>query len=91
MGNETVKIKSKTRERNGKKQKYLDYTFEREFCRNCPRRCECIGKSKRIAKLMTISINTPELYEYSQRAKTSDFVEELPKASEDRTQERRTK
>jgi transposase len=79
MGNETVSVKSRTRERNGKKEKLLDYSFEREHCRNCPRRAECIGKSKRIAKLLSISINTPELYEYSQRAKTTEFLEEYRK------------
>ncbi len=79
MGNETVKVKTRTRERNGKKVKFMDYSFERERCRFCPRRADCIGKSKRIAKLLTVSINTPELYEYSQRAKTSEFLEEYRK------------
>jgi len=79
MGNETVKVKSKTRERNGKKEKLLDYSFGRELCRNCPRRAECIGKSKLIGKLLSISINTPELYEYSQRGKTPEFLQEYRK------------
>ena len=79
MGNETVKVKSKTRERNGKIEKLLNYSFGSEICRNCPRRIECIGKSKRIGKLLTISVNTPELYEYSQRAKTPEFIQEYRK------------
>lgn len=79
MGNETVKVKSKTRTRNGQKHNYLNYTFERELCRNCPLRSECIGKSTRIGKLLEISVNTPELYEYSQRAKTPGFLEEYRK------------
>jgi transposase len=79
MGNETITVKSRTRERKGKKRKLLEYSFERERCRACPRRIECIGKSKRVAKLLTISINTPELYEYSQRAKTPEFLEEYRK------------
>lgn len=79
MGNETVKVKSKTRDRNGKKEKLLDYSFERERCRNCSRRAECMGKSKRIGKLLSISVNTPELYEYSQRAKTPEFLQEYRK------------
>lgn len=79
MGNETVKVKSKTRERNGKTEKLLNYSFSCEICRNCPRRIECIGKSKRIGKLLTISVNTPELYEYSQRAKTPEFIQEYRK------------
>lgn len=79
MGNETVKVKSKTRERNGKEEKLLEYSFERERCRNCTHRAECIGKSTRIARQLRISINTPELYEYSQRAKTQEFLEEYRK------------
>jgi len=79
MGNATVKVKSKTRERKGKKKKLLEYHFEIERCRNCPRRAECMGKSKRTGKLLSISINTPELYEYSQRAKTAEFLEEYRK------------
>jgi transposase len=79
MGNETVKVKAKTRERQGKKEKLLEYSFERECCRNCPLRAECLGKSTRIARQLRISINTPELYAYSQRAKTSEFLEEYRK------------
>lgn len=79
MGNETIKVKFRTQEQNGKTRKLLDYSFERERCRNCPRRAECIGKSKRIAKILTVSVNTPELYEYSQRAKTPEFLAEYRK------------
>lgn len=79
MGNETVKMVLKTRKQNGKKKQFLEYSFEREHCRNCPRRAEYIGKSTRIARVLAISINTPELYEYSQRAKTPEFLEEYRK------------
>ena len=79
MGNETVKVKSRTREKRGKKVSFLEYTFERERCRSCPRRAECLGKSTRIGKLLTVSVNTPEIYEYSQRAKTPEFLEEYRK------------
>ena len=79
MGNETVSVKKRTRERNGKQKKVLDYSFERERCRNCRRRPECIGKSKRIGKLLTVSITTPELYKHSQRTKTPEFLEEYRK------------
>jgi len=79
MGNETVKLKAKTFKQKGKDIKLLEYSFERERCRNCPRRAECIGKSKRIARVLRISVNTPEFYEYSQRAKTPEFLEEYRK------------
>lgn len=79
MGNETVKVKPKTQKRNGKETKLLKYSFERERCRNCPRRTECLGKSTNIARILIVSVNTPELYEYSQRAKTPAFLEEYRK------------
>ncbi len=79
LGNETEGVKSVTRNRNGNKIKLLEYSFKREPCRNCPRRAECIGKRKRIGRLLTVSVNTPELYEYSQRAKTEEFLEEYRK------------
>lgn len=79
MGNETVRVKTRTQKSKGNKIKLLEYSFERELCRNCQRRPECIGKSKRIAKLLIISVNTPELYEYSQRAKKPEFLEEYRK------------
>lgn len=79
MGNETVKVKYREQKRKDRVSKLLDYTFEQKQCRNCPRRDECIGKSKRISKKLTVSVNTPELYEYSQRAKTPEFIEEYRK------------
>lgn len=79
MGNETEKVKSKSFTRNGQKYTYLEYSFGRELCRNCSRRSECMSKSKRIARVMRVSVNTPELYEYSQRAKTPEFIEEYRK------------
>jgi len=48
-------MKSKTYKNKGKDCKLLEYSFERERCRNCPRRPECIGKSKRIAKMVSAS------------------------------------
>jgi len=79
MGNETVQVKTKTSKQNGKQKKLLIYSFERERCRNCCRRAECVGKSTQIARLLRVSVNTPELYEYSQRAKTPEFLNEYRK------------
>lgn len=56
----------------------LTYYFAKETCRNCPHRKECI-QGKRIARVLTIGINTPEFYEYSQRAKTEEFKEKYKK------------
>ena len=69
MGNETAPAKAKTFTQNGKKMKLLEYSFERERCRNCPQRAECVGKSKGIARLLRVGVNAPEFFEYSQRAK----------------------
>jgi len=79
MGNETIKVKVKTQNKQGKKHRLLEYSFERERCRKCPHRAECVGKSKRIARILRVGINTPELYEYSQRAKTQEFLDEYRK------------
>jgi len=38
-----------------------------------------MGKSKRIGKVLSISVNTPELYEYSQRTKNPEFLYEYRK------------
>lgn len=67
-GNYTAK-KKKT---NRKSRNSIKYYFDKEGCRNCPKREECI-KGKMIAKSMEISVNTPELYEHSQWAKTEEF------------------
>ncbi len=58
-----------------KKGKNIDYRFERERCRNCPYRQECMGKSKQIARKLSIGLYTPELYEHSQFTKSEDFLE----------------
>lgn len=74
-GNETVGKKLKKR-KNGD---MLDYTFCRTKCIDCELRDKCIGKSKTKAKVLTISVNTPELYEYVQKCKTEEFLEEYKK------------
>ena len=78
-GNETTKKKSKTVEKRGKKFHQSIYTFERETCRNCPHREECIGKSKTVARNLHISDNAPLFYELSQRSKTQEFYEKYKK------------
>ncbi|NMA06240.1 MAG: IS1182 family transposase [Ruminococcaceae bacterium] len=74
-GNYTVEKKKKTR-KNG--QQILAYKFEKETCRNCPKRSECIS-GKSIAKKLVLGVNTSEFYEYSQRAKTPEFLEKYKK------------
>lgn len=59
-------------------RKYLEYKFDKEVCRNCPNRKECIT-AKTIGKKFDLGINTPEFYEYSQKAKTPEFKEKYKK------------
>ncbi|MDQ0233673.1 hypothetical protein J2S19_005030, partial [Metabacillus malikii] len=71
QGNKTEK-KRYYKDKRGKE--YYKYSFEKEQCRNCPFRESCI-KEKRVGKLLVVSINTPEFYEYSQEQKTEVFKE----------------
>jgi transposase len=75
QGNYTVDKKKKTR-KNGRQ--VLEYKFEKETCRNCPKCKECVNGS-RIAKNLILGLSTPEFYEYSQKAKTSEFSEKYKK------------
>ncbi len=75
QGNKT-ESKKYFKDKRGKE--YYKYFFEKEQCRNCPLRDNCI-KEKRIGKILVISINTPEFYEYSQEQKTEEFKEKYRK------------
>lgn len=69
---------SKTGKKRKKKQgKYtqIDYCFERECCRSCPYRQQCMGQTKRIARKLSIGTSTAELYEHSQFTKSEGFLE----------------
>ena len=62
----------------GKKKKsknQIDYLFERECCRSCPYRQECMGKSKLIARKLSVGTSNAELYEHSQFTQSEDFLE----------------
>lgn len=76
-GNSTVSTRKITR-KNG--DKYIEYKFDKEICRNCSNREECI-KGKAIGNKITISINTPTFYEYSQRQKTPEFLDKYKSRS----------
>lgn len=54
------------------------YYFDRETCRNCPLRDECISGNA-VAKTLEVGIHAPEFYEYSQEQKTEEFVEKYKK------------
>ena len=58
-----------------KKKNTIDYRFERECCRRCPHRQQCMGQTKRIAKNLSVGTSTAELYEHSRFTKSGDFLE----------------
>ncbi|SCL85463.1 hypothetical protein PP176A_0872 [Sporanaerobacter sp. PP17-6a] len=70
-GNMTIDKKHKI-EKSGK-QSYK-YYFEKEKCRNCSKRKEC-NAGKQVRKILSVGINTPEFYLYSQEQKTEEFKE----------------
>ena len=63
----------KKREKSGRS--FITYQFEKECCRNCPHRQECMGNTKLIAKRLDVGTSTPELYEHSQFTKNEEFQE----------------
>jgi hypothetical protein len=77
QGNKT--IKRKITNKNARGQVFYKYYFEREKCRNCPLRDECIKGT--VGRVLTVGINTPEFYEYSQQQKTEEFKEKYKERS----------
>jgi transposase len=76
QGNKTEKKKITNKNKRG--QVFYKYYFEREKCRNCPLRDECISE-KRVGRILTVGLNTPEFYEYSQHQRTEEFKEQYRK------------
>lgn len=76
QGNKTIK-KARTK-KNKRGQEFYKYYFEKEKCRNCPMRDICFNGTT-VGRILTIGINTPEFYEYSQEQKTEEFKEQYKK------------
>ena len=74
-GNKTVSRKY-TKRKSGKET--YKYYFEKESCRNCSRRNECITE-KKVGRVLEVGINAPEFYGYSQEQKTVEFKEKYKK------------
>lgn len=79
MGNHTVKKKRKKRKQKGKSIDVYEFVFAEEQCVNCPRRAECLGKSKTKARKLVVRLHTAEFYEISQSQKTAEFKERYKK------------
>lgn len=78
IGNRTVKKTSKTKKKNGKPYRVFVYTFDKEGCRDCPHREECMGRASG-GRRFQISENTPAYYQESQRQKSPEFLEKYKK------------
>lgn len=75
QGNKTERKKYE-KAKSGKE--HYKYYFEKEKCRSCPLRNECI-KEKRVGRILVVGLNTPEFYGYSQEQKTEEFKEKYKK------------
>lgn len=73
MGNHTVSKEEVTKKKDGKEQKLLKFTFDKELCVSCPHRAECLGKTTTKARRLLVSLNAAEFYEINQQQKTEEF------------------
>ena len=78
FGNKTVRKERKNRKKDGKPYRLLIYVFDKEGCKNCPHRLECMGRASG-GKRFQISENTPAFYQESQRQKTPEFLKKYKK------------
>ena len=78
IGNRTVKKRVTTKEKRGQTYRVFIYIFDKEGCKNCPHREECIGKATG-GKVFQVSENAPYYYAESQRQKTKEFLEKYKK------------
>lgn len=70
-GNKTIS-KKYVKGKDGRER--FKYYFEKETCKYCIKRNECIS-GKNIAKILDVGLNTSEFYLYSQEQKTELFKE----------------
>ena len=78
-GNRTVRKKQKSIKTGpGKSALRFTYTFDKDVCKDCPCREECMGRASGGRRLV-ISENTPAYYQESQRQKKQEFLEKYRK------------
>lgn len=70
-GNNTVSRKYIKRKDGTEKYKYY---FEKEVCRNCNKRSECMSGTS-IGRVLEVGLNTSEFYSYNQEQKSEEFKE----------------
>jgi hypothetical protein len=79
MGNRTVRKKQRLRELSpGQRFLFFTYTFDKDVCKSCPHRDECMGRESGGRRLI-ISENTPAYYLESQRQKSPEFLKKYKK------------
>ena len=81
VGNHTIKCEKRTETKRGEKYGRLIYTFDKEMCKDCPHRAECIGKARTKAKRLMVSTSAAFFYEKSQEQKKPEFLEKYKKRS----------
>ncbi len=83
-GNRTVKKQQRLRKsKDGKPALYFTFTFDKNVCKECPYREECMGRASG-GRRFTISETTPAFFLESQRQKKPEFLEKYRKrASEE--------
>ena len=79
-GNRTVKKRVTTKGKRGKTYRVFIYGFDKEGCKNCPHREECMGKATG-GKVFQVSENAPFYYAESQRQKSKEFQDKYRKRS----------
>ena len=78
-GNRTIRKKQRLKKLDGGKTAlYFNYTFDKEICKDCPYREECMGRASG-GRRLTISENTPAYYQESQRQKSPEFLKKYRK------------
>ncbi len=83
MGNRTVRKKQRLRELSpGQRFLFFTYTFDKDVCKSCPHRDECMGRESGGRRLI-ISENTPAYYLESQRQKSPEFLKKYKKRAAD--------
>ncbi|WP_237458672.1 IS1182 family transposase [Pontibacillus yanchengensis] len=76
QGNKTVKKAHKKRKSSQKEA--LKYYFEKETCRSCPIRQECVERN-RPRKILEVGANAPEFFEHKEFQKSDHFKETYKK------------
>ena len=79
MGNHTIKKKKVTKKQYGKETEIYQFYFDKKMCVGCPRRGQCMGKSKTKQRTLRVALHTAKVYAISQKQKTAEFKKRYKK------------